>query len=463
MMKKKIVLLDGRGANDEDLSSVLDILRNELHSSGAEVQTFPLREINIGSCIGCFGCWLKTPGICLETDAGRDIAQAVVQSDTTILFTPVTFGGYSSSIKKVQDRWLPLILPDFGIYHGEVHHLPRYSQYPRLVGIGIQRQPNDAEANLFKVLVGRNALNFYSPTYAADVVLSTDDPGKLRQKLQGILVRNDTLPVGEMVTSIMPRAERAMMNEQKTDAPGRALLIVGSPKVKSPSTSAVLGGYVLKQLQKRGWETETITLRGNLLNGKGQVEFLAAVERANLILLAFPLYIDSLPFLMMKSLEVMAEHISAHPQKDTKRLLAIANNGFPEAHHNALALAICQRFAINTNMIWSGGLAMGAGEALFGGLPIDEGTGRKGRPPVKHIIQALDLVSEALGSGQIVPPEAVKLMAKTPIPLMPFRLWRWLFITMANQHWRPLAAENQVGQDELFARPYAGVGSAIDL
>ncbi len=462
MLNRKIVLLDGRGAGDEDLNPVLDMLMNELHGSGPAVQTFPLREIKMGSCIGCFGCWVNTPGICLEPDAGRDIAQAVVQSDTTILFTPVTFGGYSSEIKKSQDRWLPLILPDFGIYHGEVHHLPRYEQYPRLVGIGIQRQPNDAEANLFKVLVGRNALNFHAPTYAADVVLSTDDPDRVRQQLQALLVRNDHLPLDKVATSLMQTAVTASVSTPIGDVPGRALLIVGSPKVKSPSTSAVLGGYVLEQLKQRGWETESLTLRVNLLNGEGQTEFLAAVDRANLILLVFPLYIDSLPFLMMKSLEVMAEHLSINPQKRPKRLLAIANNGFPEAHHNAVALGICRQFAADTGMVWSGGLALGAGEALFGGLPI-EGNERAGRPPVKHIIQALELVSAALADGQMIPPEAAKLMAKTPIPFMPSSLWRWLFIKIANQRWRSIAKVNQVGGEELLAQPYAEVGSATVL
>lgn len=461
MLKRKIVLLDGTGTGDEDLFPILDILMNELHGSDAAVQTFTLREIKMGSCIGCFGCWLNTPGICLEPDAGRDIAQAVVQSDTTILFTPVTFGGYSSAIKKSQDRWLPLILPDFGLYQGEVHHLPRYEQYPRLVGIGIQRQPHNESANLFKVLVGRNALNFHAPTYAAEVILSTDDPDRVQQQLQTILVRNDTLPVSKMVASLMPTIEIANVNAPTGDVPGRALLIVGSPKVKSPSTSAVLGGYVLNQLKQRGWETESLTLRGHLLNGEGQTEFLAAFDRANLILLAFPLYIDSLPFLMMKSLEVMAEHIFARSQESPKRLLAIANNGFPEAHHNAVALGICRQFAADTGMVWSGGLAMGAGEALLGGLPIE--AERAGRPPVKHIIQALDLVSAALADGQMIPPEAAKLMAKTPIPFMPFSLWRWLFIKIANQRWRSIAKVNQVGGEELLAQPYAEVGSAIDL
>ncbi len=371
MLNRKFVLLDGRGAGDEDLNPVLDMLMNELHGTGAAVQTFPLREIKMGACIGCLGCWLETPGICLEPDAGRDIARAIVQSDTTILFTPVTFGGYSSEIKKIQDRWIPILIPDFGVYRGEVRHLPRYEQYPRLVGIGIQRQPHNESANLFKVLVGRNALNFHAPTYAADVVLSTDDPDKVRQQLQAVLVRNDNLPLGKVATSLMQTTVTASVGAPTLEAPGRALLIVGSPRVKSPSTSGVLGGYVVEQLKQRGWETESLTLRGHLLQGEGQTEFLAAVDRANLILLAFPLYIDSLPFLMMKSLEVMAEHISARSQESPKWLFAIANNGFPEAHHNAVALGICRQFAADTGMVWSGCLALGAGLALFNGRPIE--------------------------------------------------------------------------------------------
>ncbi|MDJ0593980.1 MAG: NAD(P)H-dependent oxidoreductase [Pleurocapsa sp. MO_226.B13] len=462
MLNRKIVLLDGRGTGDEDLSPILDILLNELHTSSAAVQTFSLRTIKMGSCFGCFGCWVQTPGICLEPDMGRNIARAVIQSELTILFTPVTFGGYSSEIKKCQDRWLPLVLPDFGIYHDEVHHRPRSKKYPRLVGIGIQRQPNDVEANLFKVLVGRNALNFHSPTYAADVVLSSDDPDKLRQQLHTILVRTDTFPESNQVASLMQIAEIAHVNVPPKEVPGRALLIVGSPKVTSPSTSAALGGYVLNQLKQRGWDGESFVLRKNLLQGNGQTKFFQAFEQADLILLAFPLYIDSLPFLMMKFLETSAQYVSAHPQENTKRLLAIANNGFPEAHHNALALAICQRFAIDTGMIWLGGLAMGAGEALFSGLPIT-GTARSGRPPVKHIIQALDLASAALAVGQIVPPEAAKLMAKTPIPFMPFKLWRWLYIKMGNHHWRPLAAVNQVEAEDLLAQPYAELENVINL
>lgn len=104
---------------------------------------------------------------------------------------------------------------------------------------------------------------------------------------------------------------------------------------------------------------------------------------------------------------------------------------------------------------------MGAGEALLGGQPIEktEKTQRQG-PPISHVIQVLELTSHALARRQAVSPEAVKLIAKTPIPLIPFRLWRWLFIKTANQHWRQSAASNKVGPEDMLSRPYDDLGKA---
>jgi multimeric flavodoxin WrbA len=451
----KVVILDGRC--EEGPCPVLDVLLDELQDRGAGVQTFRLRDMKMGSCISCFNCWLKTPGICVEADEGRNIAQAVMHSDTTILLSPVTFGGYSSEIKKAQDRWIPLILPDFGIYHGEVHHKPRYKRYPRWIGIGIQNQPDEDEAHIFKVLVGRNALNFHAPSYAADVVLTSDSEVSLGEKIQRILEREDAFPLGMAITSLMPGAVAVDVptHDQELhapDRPRRALLIVGSPKIGSPSTSGVLGDYVLKQLEEHGWETTSLTLRRNLLKESGQAELLAAAKHADLILLVFPLYIDSLPFLVMKALEVMAKQLGAQSGESPKRIAAIVNNGFPESYQNAPAVAICRRFAVDTGMTWLGGLAMGAGEALFRGQPFEE-TKRNG-PPVVHVKRALGLTASALANGQTIPGEAIRLIRKTPIPIVPFRLWRRLFIITANQHWRRGAAEHQVGSDAMRAQPY---------
>ena len=84
------------------------------------------------------------------------------------------------------------------------------------------------------------------------------------------------------------------------DSPRQALLIVGSPKTSSPSTSSVLGSYLLERLGGRGWETESLTLRASLNREEGEAALLASVDRAGLILLVFPLYADALPYLVTR-------------------------------------------------------------------------------------------------------------------------------------------------------------------
>jgi multimeric flavodoxin WrbA len=96
------MLLDGRRSSDDDLSPMMAILTEVLTQGRAEVQTFSLSEMKLAHCIGCFDCWLKTPGVCVygEPRAGQ-ILRAYVQSDTVVLFTPIAFGGYSSQLKLV--------------------------------------------------------------------------------------------------------------------------------------------------------------------------------------------------------------------------------------------------------------------------------------------------------------------------------------------------------------------------
>ena len=111
----------------------------------------------------------------------------------------------------------------------------------------------------------------------------------------------------------------------------------------------------------RGWETESLTLRANLNREEGEAALLASVDRAGLILLAFPLYADALPFLVTKALAVIAADRRAATPARPQRLLAMVNSGFPETHQNAVALAICQEFAAQSGIEWSGGLALGGG------------------------------------------------------------------------------------------------------
>jgi hypothetical protein len=456
LSRRRIVLLDGRQARDEDLAPASEVLSDLLERAAAEVRTFPLRELKLTHCIGCFGCWLETPGVCRFRDAGREIAQAIMECDTLILLTPVSFGGYAPQLKLMVDRFLPTLLPYFGLYHGEVHHRPRYARYPRWVGIGVQRAPNAEEARLFKLLVGRNAINFHAPSYAAEVVQSTDDRGRLQEALHAALERQHPFPWREPVRSMMPTGE-ALPVGGDGEVARRALLLVGSPKTKSPSTSGVLGEELLGRLSAAGWQTESLTLKPSTFREAGEADLLAAVDQADLILLAFPLYIDELPYLVTKALEVIAEHRraagdGARPQG----LFGLANNGFPEAHQDNLALSMLRHFATRSGMAWLGGMALGAGEGMIGGHPL-EAKSTDGIP-LFRVSQALDAAAAALARGEALPAEAWQGMARVPIPYMPRFVWHRLFMRGAASFWQKGAASHGVSRAEMLAAPY---GAAV--
>jgi hypothetical protein len=388
--------------------------------------------------------------MCVENDAGPQIAKAVIQSDSTVFFTPVTFGGYSAELKKMLDHFIQLISPFFAMDHGEVHHPPRYAHRPRLIVVGVQRRANQHEAHIFKTLAGRNAINLRPPAYAAEVVIVTDAADTLCQRFEALLTRSDALPFGESAASLMP----AVVSGGTADPSSlrRALLIVGSPKTSSPSTSWVLGSYLLKRLGDYGWETESLTLRASISRQDGEAGLLAAIDRAGLILLVFPLYADALPYLVTKSVAVIAARRQATADPSSKRLVAIVNSGFPEIHQNAVALAICEEFAAHSGIAWAGGLALGGG-GMVGGQSLTE-TKRSG-PPVKHVIQALDLTAAALSNGLPVPAEAVMLMAKNPVPFIPLVLWRWIYMRFGGNGFEQEAARNGISKDRLLDQPYA--------
>jgi hypothetical protein len=164
------LLLDGSLPGDVQLGEVQHALAGELGTRGHTTRTLVLREAPIAYCQGCFDCWVRSPGLCRTDDAGRDVARAFIQSDVVVFLTPVTFGGYSSELKKAIDRLICLVSPFFTRVQGEVHHQMRYGSYPRLLAIGVLPEPCAEEESVFHALVRRNAINMHAPWHASRTV-----------------------------------------------------------------------------------------------------------------------------------------------------------------------------------------------------------------------------------------------------------------------------------------------------
>ena len=184
--KMKAVVLDGSRTENGTLN-LPDIIAAGVERYGYDVEIISLRDEKIGSCTGCFGCWLRTPGMCLIDDDGRKVAGEIIRSNLAVFVTPVTFGGYSSELKKAVDRVAcPSLLPFLVNIGGEVHHPGRYERSPTLVAFGVLPRPDTQGEGLFKALVGRNAINMHTHGYSA-MVYSTDSLEAIRSRVDSLL------------------------------------------------------------------------------------------------------------------------------------------------------------------------------------------------------------------------------------------------------------------------------------
>jgi multimeric flavodoxin WrbA len=434
----KALILNGAHEHDTFAEVTRRLLDEELAAQGWEPKWYDLAGQKIAPCMGEFSCWMRTPGICMSDDINREIAREMIQSDLTVLFTPITFGGYSSELKKAVDHFLPNILPFFSWVNGEVHHTKRYARYPDLLALGWLPQPDEESEAIFRALVHRNSINFYSPSHVCQTLHAgkneTDARARIRRSLESLRRGGDTdAPVVEDDSATVPSGVLA-------PPPKEALLLIGSPRV-SKSTSAALGNYLMEELAASGLRTSTLHVQTILQTEEGTRDLAAAALRADLVILSLPLYIDSIPAPLIRALELLARERSRTPSSKTQLLSVIINCGFPEAAHARTAMAICRQFARQAGFAWSGGMLLGGGEGLVHGTPLRELDGR-----ARPLISALDSAAAALHQGTAIPREARTAFARSIIPA-------WLYFLFGSFGWRMMARRYRTGR-KLRAQPY---------
>ena len=111
----------------------------------------------------------------MKGDEAEEIIIKVINSQLLVFLTPLTYGGYSSEIKKVYGRLVGLLQPGTKIINGEVHHLKRYDEYPSFLGIGMTPELDEEEVKVFNNLVDRNSKNFYPPLFHSGVLVYSDE------------------------------------------------------------------------------------------------------------------------------------------------------------------------------------------------------------------------------------------------------------------------------------------------
>lgn len=129
-----------------------------------DVVSFDLSHMKIAPCVGCFGCWTRTPGKCVIRDDAVRVYPRLAESDTAIYVSRVRYGGYDMVMKTMLERAIPVQQAFIRLLDGETHHVQR-AVVPKKATIVAYGVRDREEENLFRRLVARNAKNMSFQSY----------------------------------------------------------------------------------------------------------------------------------------------------------------------------------------------------------------------------------------------------------------------------------------------------------
>jgi multimeric flavodoxin WrbA len=320
-------------------------LKVELEKEGRIVTQINLRHLDLRYCIGCFGCWVKTPGTCSLNDESCEMRRAVIQSDFTLWAAPLQMGFPSTLLKMALDKSIPLIHPYMVVDHGEAHHRRRYEHYPRL-GLLVEPESDTDTSDLDIVtnIFSRIALNMKS---RLEFSLTTDSAASevanhiVNKPKSFVPIKRNLPPIpGTSIT-----------------APAHLTVFNGSPRGRKGNTPIMLKQFSTGFASLPGYTYELHNL--NRLND--MEKFSKIFSEADCVWLGFPLYTDAMPGMVKTFIETLAP---LRDQKNNPPIGFLVQSGFPEALHSRYIERYLQKLATRLNAPYLGTIVKGGGEGV---------------------------------------------------------------------------------------------------
>ncbi len=334
----RITILNGNPASST-FDSYLSQLKSSLEANQNSVTRLDLRDLPLRHCVGCWGCWVKTPGECVARDASLEMDRAVINADFVLWAAPLKMGFPAELLKMALDKHLPLIHPYMEVAYGESHHLRRYKRYPR-VGLLLEKETmtDERDLQIVRDILCRTAINF-------------------KTRLEFLLTAEG--PVEEVVSRILdPKAEGlplplrlAPTAGTSITPPSRLTLFNGSPRGRRGNTP-----LMLEQLA-RGFGNPTEI--HHLVRMKETDRMAQAFAESECAIIGFPLYTDAMPGLVKHFIEALEPLIG---RGNNPPVGFLVQSGFPEGLHSRYIERYLEKLAARLGSPYLGTIVKGNGE-----------------------------------------------------------------------------------------------------
>lgn len=318
-------------------------------------ETLNLKSLKteISACLGCWHCWVKTPGQCAIKDEMQGFYGDYVKSDKVVLLMDTAQGFVDHKAKAFIDRTIPHYHPYIEIVDGECHHKGRYDRYPDIYYHFPDKDLTPAEAVCIDDYMYRTAYHFQSDCYK----LNLDQRPEARKLEQ----RKPKLNVDAL---------------QKTEPMNQLIIYNGSPRRKGSNTATILS-YVQERLGER------VEIR-DLKETNSWAKWIQGFQDERHVLFVLPLYVHAMPSHVMKFIE------NLKPSKGS--IAFVVQSGFPESSQSHYLSAYFQQLSQRLDRVYLGTAIKGGVE----GLQL-----RPEKAQEKMVAPFVDLVDQMVSKGQM--------------------------------------------------------------
>lgn len=203
-------------------------------------------------------------------------------------------------------------------------------------------------------------------------------------------------------------------------------LICGSPKISNSAS-----GCLLSMVKEYLGSVDYFEYQWN--SKKSRQDDFHNILSSDAIVMAFPLYIDSVPAYLLGHLIALEDYSKLHSIKSKAKVYALINNGFFDPKQSCHAMEVVQHWCRHMGLFFGQGICVGGGGMLSGltNVPNDKGPKKNIGNAMKELVQN---INDRSGAD-----------VKYVLPNFPYFAYKF----MAQRGWRYAAKKNGLKAKDL--------------
>jgi hypothetical protein len=122
----KVLAFNASPRKDKSVSEIImNLFLEGAVEGGAETESHFIVDLDIKGCVGCFKCWVESPGKCIFRDDMDWIIPRFMDAEVIYLGTPIYNYNITHYLQRMTERMLPLSLPYMVESDGSTRHPDR--------------------------------------------------------------------------------------------------------------------------------------------------------------------------------------------------------------------------------------------------------------------------------------------------------------------------------------------------